>query len=103
MVSNAYKKMAGTAAVFISADYDKATPVERDGLIWSADELHLADLPTEHQIKPALATVLALEGLEEYDPPQNGDIRGVASMGMDFIYFEKIQGWVQLEPANSAA
>lgn len=96
MVSETYKKMAGTAAVFIADNYNKASPVERDGLVWSAEELHLADLPSVQQIKPELANVIALEGLEEYDPPQNGDVRTVTSMGLNFMYFEKIQGWIQI-------
>lgn len=90
-----YQKMAGTAAVFIAADYNHASPVEREGLNWSADELHLADLPKYRQQKPAMATVLALEGLEDYDKPQAGDVREVASMGIDFVYSEKARAWVQ--------
>ncbi len=91
-----FKKMAGTSAVFVSSDYEKAAPVERDGLTWSPEELHLSDLPTDLETKTALANVLALEGLEEYDPPLNGDVRHVESMGVDFIYFQRIQGWVQV-------
>jgi len=98
-----FKKMAGTAAVFISTTYDKASPVERDGLVWTADELHLTDLSTHTQSKPALASVLALEGLEDYDPPQEGDVRTVDAMGIDFVYVKKIKGWVQCEPANASA
>lgn len=95
MHAPAYKKMAGTAAVFLSAGFDKASPVERDGMVWTAQELHLDKLPKEHQRKSMMQTVLALEGLEEYDKPENGDIRCVDSVGSDFVYFELISGWVQ--------
>lgn len=91
-----FKKMAGTSAVFISSTFLHASPVERDGETWSADELHLAELPTELETKPPMANVLALEGLEEYDPPHNGDVRHVESLNSDFIYFNRIQGWVQV-------
>jgi len=96
MNQHCYKKMAGTAAVFIVSDYSQASPVERDGLIWQASELHLEELPQQHQKKPSMATVLALEGLEDYEKPDNGDIRKVSSMGIDFIYFEKVKGWIQV-------
>jgi hypothetical protein len=49
LLAAAYKTMAGTSAVFLSADYDKAKPVERDGLIWSAAELHLEQFPSQHK------------------------------------------------------
>ncbi len=91
-----YKKMAGTSAVFVSTEYTQASPVERDGMIWNSHELHLDDLPSQHQQKAPMSNALALEGLEDYDKPSNGDIRHVESMGVNFIYFEKIQGWVQL-------
>lgn len=91
-----YRKMAGTAAVFISTSFDKASPVDREGLVWSARELHLEDLPKERRVMPTLASVLALEGLESYDPPKNGDVREVSAMRAEFIYFEKILGWVQI-------
>jgi len=91
-----YKKMAGTSAVFVSAEYTQASPVERDGLVWSHNELHLDNLPAEHHPKAPMSNALALEGLEDYDKPSNGDIRHVESMGVNFIYFERIQGWVQL-------
>ena len=94
--SKDYKKMAGTSAVFIIDSYDRASPVERDGMCWSAEELHLAELPSERNNKPAMANALALEGLEEYEPPANGDTRRVESLDSDFIYFEKIRGWVQI-------
>ena len=96
MIAPVYKKMAGTSAVFLSADFAKASPVERDGMIWTAEELYLDQLPHQRQQKPAMANALALEGLEEYDIPSNGDIRRVESLGVEFIYFDLIRGWVQL-------
>ena len=95
MISPVYKKMAGTSAVFLSADFAKASPVERDGMIWTAKELHLEQLPRQRQKKPTMANALALEGLEEYDLPNNGDVRWVESIGAEFIYFDLIRGWVQ--------
>ncbi len=91
-----FKKMAGTSAVFVASDYNKATPIERDGLSWTPNELHLEELPTDLETKSSLANVLALEGLEEYDPPLNGDVRRVESMNTDFIYFQRIHGWIQV-------
>ncbi len=88
--------MAGTSAVFLSADFEKASPVERDGLIWSAEELHLDQLPKQRQQKLSMANVLALEGLEDYEMPANGDVRWVESVGSEFIYFDLIHGWIQL-------
>lgn len=96
MHAAAYKKMAGTAAVFLSTEFDRAAPVERDGMVWTAEELHLDKLPAEHHRKPMMQTVLALEGLEEYDKPANGDLRCVDALGSDFLYFQQIGGWVQL-------
>ncbi len=92
-----YKKMAGTSAVFVSTEYSHASPVERDGMVWNSNELHLEDLPCERQQKAPMSNALALEGLEDYDKPSNGDMRYVESMGVNFLYFEKIQGWVQLD------
>ncbi len=91
-----YKKMAGTSSIFLSADFAKASPVERDGMIWTAEELHLEQLPHQRQQKSAMANTLALEGLEEYDMPDNGDVRRVESIGAEFIYFDLIPGWIQL-------
>lgn len=96
-----YKKMAGTSAVFIIAQYAKASPVERDGMIWTSQELHLEQLPETRQPKAAMANALALEGLEEYDPADNGDLRYVQSLNAEFIYLERIRGWVQLHPETS--
>ena len=101
LIAPAYKKMAGTSAVFLSADFGKASPVERDGLIWSAAELHLEQLPAQHQRKAAISTVLALEGLEDYDLPEDGDLRRVESVDADFVYFGLIQGWVQILQQSS--
>ena len=101
MIATVYKKMAGTSAVFLSADFAKASPIERDGMIWTAEELHLEQLPSQQQHKSAMANALALEGLEEYDIPNNGDVRRVESIGAEFIYFDLIRGWVQLNYGRS--
>ncbi len=130
-----YKKMAGTSAVFLLADFDNASPVERDGLEWGLEELHFSalvehvfaddmlpadlfsqDLAAEKfwqqlkaifqalieqakaqgKLKPSMASVLALEGLEEYDPPAHGDIRQVEALNAAFIYNVRIKGWIQI-------
>ena len=96
MLADNYKKMAGTSAVFVLANFAHASPVERDGMIWSGKELHLDSLPNVRSQKEPMSNVLALEGLEDYDIPSNGDVRRVESMKSDFIYFEKIQGWIQI-------
>ena len=100
-MTQGYKKMAGTAAVFLREDYDGPSPVERDGMIWQAEELHLDELPGEFTPLDPMANVLALEGLEDYDPATHGDIRRVNSVGEYFVYLERIQGWVQVEDAES--
>ena len=100
-MTQGYKKMAGTSAVFLREDYDGPSPVERDGMIWQAEELHLDELPSEFTPLDAMANVLALEGLEDYDPPTHGNIRRVDSVGEYFVYLERIQGWVQVEDAES--
>jgi hypothetical protein len=100
-MTQGYKKMAGTSAVFLREDYDGPSPVERDGMIWQAEELHLDELPSEFTPLDAMANVLALEGLEDYDPATHGDIRRVDSVGEYFIYLERIQGWVQVVSAES--
>ena len=87
--------MAGTSAVFVISTLGKASPVERDGMEWDAKELHLEQL-SKGERKSAIASVLALEGLEEYDPATNGDIREVTALGLDFIYSGTIQGWIQM-------
>ncbi|NVK21769.1 MAG: hypothetical protein HWD86_04580 [Kangiellaceae bacterium] len=89
--------MAGTAAVFIHSEQNKASPVERDGLIWNEQELKF-----DHSIlqstnsKEAMANAIALEGLEDYDPPQNGDKRYVESLDAEFIYIQESKSWVQI-------
>ena len=92
----AYKKMAGTAAVFILADQHANSPVERDGMIWTDGELHLDTIPEHLTPKDPMATSLALEGLESYDPPSHGDIRQVTALSTCFVYLETAQGWVEL-------
>lgn len=90
-----YKKMAGTAAVFVFADQHANTPVERQGMVWSSQELHLDTIPPQLTDKEAMATNLALEGLESYDPPSHGDLRGVTALNAQFVYVEPIKGWVE--------
>jgi len=96
MNSNCYKKMAGTSAVFINANYAGAAPLERDGLLWTAEELHLdkQHLNAVQRMAP-IANALALEGLEEYEPASHGDVRFVSSIGVDFIYSAGIKAWIQ--------
>lgn len=96
MQERLFKKIAGTSAVFIPAEFDHASPVERDGLVWNAAELSLPEAGAALRWKPALESTLALEGLEEYDPPSEGDARYVNKIGMAFTYIEKIRGWVAL-------
>lgn len=91
-----YKKMAGTSAVFIPVTFAHASPVERDGLIWSDSELHMPEHPQPLTWKTPLDTSLALEGLEEYDPPTAGDARYVHNLGLGFVYIGQIRGWVAL-------
>ena len=59
MFAQNYKKMAGTSAVFLSSEYDGASPVERDGMLWSAKELHL-DEPLEQRLEKRRCTTLWL-------------------------------------------
>lgn len=92
-----YKKMAGTAAVFILSEHNIASPVERDGLVWSADELKLKNTKNHDGIKrDSMANALALEGLEDYDPPTDGDIRSVDSLNATFVYIAESRAWVQV-------
>ncbi len=91
-----YKKMAGTSAVFVFADNSISSPVERDGLIWSAEELHLNELVQPGNEKPSMANALSLEGLEDYDPPEDGDIRRVESFGCAFAYLQRTHTWIQV-------
>lgn len=94
-----YKKMAGTAAVFVFADQHANKPVERQGETWSDAELQLQTLPPALQPKPSMASSLALEGLESYDPPQHGDLREVSALNARFVYIDGIKGWVEVAPA----
>jgi hypothetical protein len=96
-MTQGYKKMAGTSAVFLREDYDGASPVERDGMIWQAKELHLDEFSSQLRPLNAMANVLALDGLEDYDPATHGDVRRVDSVGEYFVYLERIRGWVQVE------
>jgi hypothetical protein len=91
MFADNYKKMAGTSAVFLSADYNGASPVERDGVFWSAEELHLNAPLTARQDKPPMHNALALEGLEDYDAPEDGDVR--AGRGCPLI--RRSQAWLK--------
>ena len=91
-----YKKMAGTAAVFVVADQHANKPVERQGMTWNARELQMDTLPAELTERPAMATNLALEGLESYDPPRHGDVRAVTALDARFVYIAPIKGWVEL-------
>ncbi len=90
-----YMKLAGTSAVLIKTSFSKSSPIERDGPEWSASELN-ADAITSTNKKGDMATVLALEGLEEYDPPSGGDMRFVKSIGQNFIYSNMIKAWIQI-------
>lgn len=96
MRQRVYKKMAGTSAVFIPADFNHASPVERDGMTWTDAELSMPESPQGLQWKPPLDSTLALEGLEEYEPPAAGDARYVNKLGIAFVYIGKIRGWVAL-------
>ncbi len=91
-----FKKMAGTAAVFVQADIEGALPVERDGLLWTEEELHYTEMPARLQKKETVANTLVLEGLEDYDKPIEGDVREVSSIGVSFVFLQKIHGWVQV-------
>ena len=91
-----YKKMAGTSAVFVFADNAISSPVERDGMMWTSAELHLNELASEYYKKPAMANALSLEGLEDYDPPQDGDLREVQSFGCHFVYLGRTHSWIQV-------
>lgn len=92
----AYKKMAGTAAVFVSEKLSATAAVERDGLVWQPEQLALQSLPKKLNRKPAMANSLALEGLAEYDPPSCGDVRYVNALAEDFVYVEASKAWVHI-------
>lgn len=91
-----YKKLAGTSAVFILDSYQGASPVDREGMVWTQSELHIEEFPTDQRLLTAMANGLALEGLEEYDPPGHGDVRRVNSLDVVFVYLGNIKAWVQL-------
>lgn len=80
MIAPVFKKMAGASAGLLSADFVKASPVERDGMSWTAEKLHLEQLPLQLQRQSAMANALTLEGLEKYAPQNYGDIRRVESI-----------------------
>lgn len=91
-----YKKLAGTSAVFIDADHQNASPVERDGMIWSSTELGVEQLSLDLHWKAPIASGLALEGLEDYEPACDGDARFVSSIGVAFAFIKDKKAWVQL-------
>lgn len=88
--------MAGTSAVFVSENNEKASPVERDGMIWHAKELGINERSIQIHWKPAMENSLSLEGLEEYDKPSQGDARYVNSLNLAFVYIEKVNAWIQI-------
>jgi len=91
-----YKKMAGTSAVFVIATHAGASPVERDGLTWTESELGLDGCSRSLRWREPIDSSLALEGLEEYDRPMQGDARYVNKLQAAFVYIDKIQGWVEI-------
>ena len=95
-MQNTYKKLAGTSAVFLKTDYEGASPVERDGMVWQASELKLSELPDVLQVKADMASPLALEGLEDYDPASDGDRRKVLSLDAEFAYIAANKSWVHI-------
>lgn len=96
MEERIYKKMAGTSAVFVPADLSGPSPIERDGLAWTATELSMPSSRQALHWKPPIDSALALEGLEDYDPPAAGDARYVANLGIALVYIGKIRGWVAI-------
>ncbi len=95
-MQRSFKKMAGTSAVFVIANHSGATPLERDGLTWTEHELGLDSCSRQLHWREPIDSSLALEGLEEYDPPQQGDARYVSSSHAAFVYIERIRGWVEI-------
>ncbi|WP_041521657.1 hypothetical protein [Gilvimarinus agarilyticus] len=91
----AYKKLAGTSAVFVDENNPNSSAQERDGLTWTAAELHLNGMPKRLVRKTPMANSLALEGLEDYDPPEAGDLRLVQCIHSDFVYVASSKAWVQ--------
>jgi len=98
-VMRTYKKMAGTSAVFIPTYFATPSPVERDSMTWTDTELSMSESPLTLLWQPAMDSSLALEGLEEYEPPKNGDARYVKNLGIAFVYIGKIRGWVAITAA----
>lgn len=64
--------------------------------MWTDSELSMPDVPKILHWKAPLDSSLALERLEEYDPPSAGDARSVNKLGIAFVYIGKILGWVAL-------
>ncbi len=95
MTDTTFKKMAGTSAVFVKSDLSTAAPIERDGIEWTDKDLRLDKLK-QGERKASMANALALEGLEDYNPPSSGDIRTIDSMNLDFVYSTDIRAWVQI-------
>jgi hypothetical protein len=91
-----YKKMAGTSAVFVAADHGGPLPVERDGMAWTGQELGLDSCSRVLHWREPMDSSLALEGLEEYDRPAQGDARYVDKLRTAFVYINKIHGWVEI-------
>lgn len=98
MAEQRYKKMAGTAAVFVFAEGHDSAPVERDGMVWEGAELHIETMPAQLNEREPIASTLALEGLEEYDPPSHGDHRFVRALDSHFAYIGELRGWVEIRP-----
>ncbi|MCP8900577.1 hypothetical protein [Gilvimarinus xylanilyticus] len=95
-----YKKMAGTCAVFIDENDPNSSAQERDGLTWSAEELHVSDIPEQLTRKAPMQNSLSLEGLEDYDPPSHGDVRLMQCINSDFVYIVTVKAWVQYQSCN---
>ena len=67
-----FKKMAGTSAVFVAADHAGPSPVERDGLSWTAQELGLDTCPRRLRWREPMDSSLALEGTGRIRSPAAG-------------------------------
>ena len=65
-------------------------------MVWDSDELGLSGKEFKLNWKPPLANALALEGLEDYEPAENGDTRFISSIGVAFAFFKPKGAWVQL-------
>ena len=65
--------------------------------IVSIEDLRSSEqLPSQHQQKLVMPNALTLEGLEEYEIPQNADVRKVESIDAEFVYLDVIHGWVRI-------